>query len=207
MSDISDRHSAATQTDEELVERSKHKDERAFEELMRRYMRQIFNFSRQYARAQEDAEDIAQETFFKVWKYLGKYTAGRQFRPWLYTIARNTALDHLKRKKAAPFSDLDDPENDLSFADTIEDPDPLPSEIFENTQRSQEVLRAMDSLHPEHRAILVLHYHEDMTFEEIAVVVGRPMNTVKSWHRRALMRLRQHLSGEAADRPQLHDSR
>lgn len=182
------------QNDEGLAEKSKKKDELAFQELMRRYMRQILNFARQYSKTSEDAEDIAQDTFFKVWKYIGRYDKGRQFKPWLYTIARNTALDFIKKKKASAFSDLDDTENDLSFADTLEDPEPLQPEIFENAALTEIVNRALEEIHPDHRAVLLLHYREGMTFDEIAMIVHRPMNTVKSWHRRALMKLRDILS-------------
>jgi RNA polymerase sigma-70 factor, ECF subfamily len=182
------------QSDEELAELSRKKDELAFQELMHRYMRHIFNFSRQYSKTAEDAEDIAQDTFFKVWKYIGRYTKGRQFRPWLYTIARNTALDFLKKKKAAVFSDLDDNDNDLQFADTLEDPEPLTPELLDKAAMADTVNGALKELHPDHRAVLLLHYREEMTFDEIALVVNRPMNTVKSWHRRALFKLRDILS-------------
>jgi RNA polymerase sigma-70 factor (ECF subfamily) len=183
------------QSDEELAEKCRGKDEFAFQELMRRYMRPIFNFARQYSKASEDAEDIAQDTFFKVWKHIGRYTENRQFRPWLYAIARNTALDFIKKKKSAVFSDLDDTENDLQFADTLEDPEPLAPEIMEKAALVDVVNEALEGIHPDHRAVLLLHYHQEMTFDEIAVVVGRPMNTVKSWHRRALFKLRDILSG------------
>lgn len=181
-------------SDEELAEACKNKDESAFQELMHRYIRQIFNFCRQYAKSVEDAEDIVQDTFFKVWKYVGRYTSGRQFRPWLYTIARNTALDYIKKKKAAVFSELDDLANDLSFADTLEDTGPSPAELFGNAALAEKLAVALEELHPDHRAVLTLHYRENMTFDEIADVVGRPMNTVKSWHRRALLKLKGLLS-------------
>ena len=183
------------QSDEELAEKSRERDEFAFQELMHRYMRQIFNFSRQYSKTAEDAEDIAQDTFFKVWKHIGKYTKNRQFRPWLYTIARNTALDFLKKKSASAFSELDDTDNGLQFADTLEDQEPLAPEILDRSAAADVVNKALESLHPDHRAVLLLHYREEMTFDEISVVVKHPMNTVKSWHRRALFKLRDILSG------------
>lgn len=181
------------ESDEALAKKCKDRDEEAFKVLMNRYMRQIFNFSRQYSKTAEDAEDITQDTFFKVWKYIGKYAENRPFKPWLYTIARNTALDFLKKKKTSLFSDLDDTENDLSFADTIEDVGPLQAEVFENAELSKKLLEMMNDIHPDHRAILIMHYHEDMTFDEIAFIVGKPMNTVKSWHRRALIKLKEKL--------------
>lgn len=181
----------SSRPDEDLAELCKTKDDEAFKELMRRYLKPIYNFSHQYGKTPEDAEDIAQDTFFKVWKYIGKYHKGRSFRPWLYTIARNTALDHIKKKKALSFTDLDDPNNELSFVDTLEDNGPLPSEIFETSMEVSRLTIALKDLHPDHQAILTLHYKEELTFDEIAGIVGRPMNTVKSWHRRALIRLRQ----------------
>ncbi len=184
----------AGMSDEDLAEACKNKDEFAFQELMHRYMRQIVNFSRQYAKAVEDAEDIAQDTFLKIWKHIGRYSKGRQFRPWLYAIARNTALDFLKKKKPSVFSDLDDATNDLAFADTLEDTEPSPAELSSRAALAGELAGAMLDLHPDHRAILILHYRENMTFDQIALIVDRPMNTVKSWHRRALLRLKDSLS-------------
>jgi RNA polymerase sigma-70 factor (ECF subfamily) len=180
-------------TDEELVEKSKAGDDKAFHELMVRHLKHIFNFVWQYARNDEDAEDITQDAFFKAWKHIRRFKTGSKFLPWLFAIARNTALDHIKKKKAVIFSDLDDDENDMTFADTLADTEPLAHEMFDRRQSAEELDSAMEILHPDHRAVLVMHYREEMTFDEIAEVVDRPMNTVKSWHRRALFKLRDKL--------------
>ena len=180
-------------TDEELAELCKTGDDTAFEELMRRYLKPIYAFTRQYTRLPEEAEDIAQDTFFKAWKYIKQFKSEKKFKPWLYTIARNTALDHIKKKKAVVFSALDDTENDLAFEDTLSDPEPLAPELFARAELAQELNEAMSVLHPDHRAVLIMHYHEDMTFEEIAETIDVPMNTVKSWHRRALVKVRKGL--------------
>lgn len=180
-------------SDEELAIKTKAGDEQAFQELMERYMKPIFNFVRQYSKTSEDAEDIAQDTFFKVWKYIDKYDEKQSFKPWLYTIARNTALDFLKKKRPASFSDLEDSDSDLSFSDTLVDPEPLPDEVFKKDHIAKKLGEMMNDIHPDHRAILIMHYHEDMTFDEIAEIVDKPMNTIKSWHRRALIKLREKL--------------
>jgi RNA polymerase sigma-70 factor (ECF subfamily) len=182
-----------SQTDEQLAELCNEHDNLAFQELMQRYLKQIFNFSRQYSKTVEDSEDITQDTFFKVWRYIGKYKKGKTFKPWIYTIARNTALDHIKKKKAYSFSELEDSDSDFSFVDTLEDTEPLPPENYENVALSKQLLEKMEHIHPDHRIIIMLHYKEEMTFEEIAQVVNKPMNTVKSWHRRAVMQLRELL--------------
>ncbi len=181
------------QSDEELAELCRKKDEQAFRVLMNKYLQSIFNFSRQYTKTTEDAEDITQDTFLKVWKYINLFTKGRLFRPWLYTIARNTALDFIKKKKAISFTDLADADSDTSFADTLSDDEPLPDELFAIANLVDKLEIVMDDIHPEHRAILIMHYREDMTFNEISTIIKKPMNTVKSWHRRALLKLRERL--------------
>jgi len=179
--------------DAELIEGSKHGDDHAFRELMERYIAPIFNFSRQYSKAEEDAEDITQDTFFKVWRHMKKFDTKKPFKPWLYAIARNTALDHIKKKRASAFSELDNDDADLHFADTLEDGTPLQTELFENGELVAEVAEAMDDLHPDHRAVLVMRYREEMSFNEIADIMDKPMNTVKSWHHRALGKIRPRL--------------
>jgi len=177
-------------SDEDLAEATKNGDDAAYQALMKRYMRHIFNFARQYGKTDDDAEDIVQDSFFKVWKYIKRFEKGKTFRPWLFTITRNTALDHIKKKKAVSFSELDSADEDMSFVDTLHDPEPLPTEIFDRTQLFTEVTGVMSTLHPDHRAVLIMHYQQEMTFDEIAEIMEKPMNTVKSWHRRAVGKVR-----------------
>jgi RNA polymerase sigma-70 factor, ECF subfamily len=179
--------------DEELVEAVRKGDDIAFQTLMRRYENAIFNFVRQYAGNNEDAEDIAQDSFFKAWKYIHRFKKGKIWKPWLYTIARNTALDHLKKKRAFAFSHLDDTENDFNFTDTLNDTEPLPDEIFRQAQSAEAMNKILETLHPDHRITLVMRYYHEMTFDEIAEIMNKPMNTVKSWHHRALLKLRELL--------------
>jgi RNA polymerase sigma-70 factor (ECF subfamily) len=181
-------------TDEKLVEAVKKGDDIAFQTLMRRYEDMIFNFVRQYANNNDDAEDITQDSFFKVWKNIRRFKKGKTFKPWLFTIARNTALDHVKKKKAFFFSELDDTDNDVNFADTLSDSEPLPDEIFSRAQSASAAVKILETLHPDYRTTLIMRYHQEMTFDEIAQVMNRPMNTVKSWHHRALSKLRELLT-------------
>ncbi len=186
-------HDYSQISDEELVRKSKNLDEYAFQELTHRYIRPIFNFVRRYAQAEDIAEDMTQDTFFKVWRNIKQYKKGMKFRPWLYTIARNTALDYIKKKKAIKFSELDDEVNDMAFSDSLEDPGLLQSEIFDNAAMAETLTETVRGLHPDHQTVITLHYQEELTFDEIAKIMNRPMNTVKSWHRRALIQLRELL--------------
>ncbi len=179
--------------DNELAVAAQAGDEIAFQELMRRHVRPIWVFSRQYAKTDEDTEDIVQDTFFKAWKYLKRFESTKAFRPWLYAIARNTALDHLKKRRSTSFTEMSGDDGETPFAETLEDTEPLASEIFEQGEIKIELKKSVEELHPEYRAVLAMHYNDGLTFKEIAEIVGKPMNTVKSWHRRALQKVRKHL--------------
>ncbi len=181
-------------SDEELIEKVKKGDDTAFQELMSRYTKHIFNFILQYVKSREEAEDVAQDTFFKTWKYMKRFKDGMKFKPWLFTIARNTALDYIKKKKAITFSSMEsEDEESFSFADTLSDTEPLPPELFARKELAEELTDAMSDLHPDHRSVLTMHYHEDMTFEEISEIMKKPMNTVKSWHHRSLSKVKTKL--------------
>jgi len=180
--------------DEELVEHIKKGDDKAFQQLMERYLKHIFNFIRQYVRTEEDSEDVTQDTFFKTWKYMRRFKQGMKFKPWLFTIARNTALDHIKKKKAVTFSDMNNNDDESpQFEDTVADIEPLPSELFAQVELADEMKDVLSVLHPDHQAVLTMHYQQEMTFEEIAEIMDKPMNTVKSWHRRSLSKVKDKL--------------
>ncbi|MEI8249054.1 MAG: RNA polymerase sigma factor [Candidatus Taylorbacteria bacterium] len=182
-----------TETDEQLIELCKEGNDLAFQELVRRYSGALYGFVRQYIRALEDVEDVVQDSFFKAWKNMRRFDSDKKFKPWLYTIARNTSLDHIKKKKAVSFSELDDNDNDIQFADTLADPEPIAHQLFEQAEIKKNLDTVLEILHPDHRAILIMHYHYDMTFDEIADSIGKSMNTVKSWHRRSLIKLQKHM--------------
>ena len=199
-------------TDEELVELAKEGDSEAFNILVRRHVDHIYNFVRQYTTHKEDADDITQEAFFKAWKHIKSFKKGKKFTTWLFTIARNSALDNIKKRKAFSFSDMDafgqsgsaggsggNSSENTGFAETLKDPEPLAPEIFERKELAHELTEAMDTLPPDWKAVLVMHYTDDMTFEEIAAVVSRPMNTIKSWHHRAVLKIRDILATHHKD--------
>ena len=179
--------------DAELVERAKSGEEDAIEELVKRHIDAVYAFLARYMGNGELAEDATQETFVKAWKNLRKFDATRSMKPWLFEIARNTANDMLRPKRAHLFSDLSPREGDTAFEDTLADPAPLPPELFAEAELGEHVARALSRLPERDRAVLVLRYTEDLPFDDIAIVMEAPVNTVKSWHRRALGKLREVL--------------
>ena len=178
-------------SDEQLIKNYLNGDEAAFEFLLRRYLTAIYNFTAQYVGFGPNAEDMTQEAFIKAWKNLKKFNASKRFRPWLYKIAYNTVVDHLRRLKTTVIS-IDDNE-DLDQLDYLSDsPDPL--EQMENTEYAVTIERAMGKLSEIHRTVIHLYYREQLSLPEIAEVLKKPADTVKSRHRRALLKLRQLLA-------------
>lgn len=183
-----------TTTDEQLMAAHITGDKQALTELVQRYMRSIYNFAYRYTGNKADAEDITQDVFIKAWKAAHRFNPTMKFSVWLYTIARHTIFDFLKRKKIPALSALPGNDDEFGPEDLIKDMAPLPNQLLEQKETNQTVETALEGLPKEHRATLLLHYQEDLTFEEIATIFKKPMNTVKSWHRRALLALRKRLS-------------
>ena len=182
--------------DEELVKTYLDGEEQSLRDLLARYLHVIYNFVYQYAPNSADAEDITQEVFVKVWKNLRQYNPELSFRAWLFGIAKNAAIDWLRKKnKTVPFSHFDTEDGDNILAGTLTDLAPLPDELAERKGTSDRVAATLEKLPSDARAVLRFRYHEHSTFREIAVALAKPLNTVKSQHRRALAQLKKLLTG------------
>ena len=185
-------------TDEEIIALYNDGDEGAFKDLIDRYSSPLFNFSARLA-DRNNATDIVQETFIKVWKNLHNFDMDRaSFKTWIFIIARNTITDFLRKKKSLLFSDMendsDDEDKPTSFSENIPDEKLLPDEALQKLQDSELLNTTLEKLPLNYRTILVLHYQEDMTFDEIGKVLDKPLNTVKSQHYRAIALLRKLLA-------------
>jgi len=179
-------------SDLELVSDYLQGEEQAFSVIVSRYTQPMYNFIARVCGDREEAHDLTQEVFVKVWKNIRSFDVHRNFKTWMYRIARNTAIDWLRKRKHVQFSDLISGEHE-SFEETLPSTEPLPGEVFARTELKEELERALSKTHPEYRMILLLHLIEQMTFEEMADVLNKPMNTVKSQYRRALLTLRREL--------------
>ncbi|MFZ2555615.1 MAG: sigma-70 family RNA polymerase sigma factor [Minisyncoccia bacterium] len=162
----------------------------SFSTLVSRYTDPIFAYVLRLTGDREAATDITQEVFIKAWKKLSTFNPEQNFKTWLYTIARNTAYDWLRKKKPVPFSVLEQPDGD-GFEQTIVDSEPLPHERFEEAEGGMLLESLLAELSPDVRDILLLHYVDGMTFDEIGRIREESLNTVKSRHRRALLLLRK----------------
>ncbi len=167
-------------------------NENQLETLIKRYLKPIYSFAYRFIGDRQEAEDITQETFVKVWKNLKKFDRKKKFKTWIFAIAKNTCLDWQKKKRTIPLSVLDNKAG-FPFAEAIKDPVLLPSELLERKDIAVTLNKALESLSPKYRLVLLLRYNDHFTFREIAEVLGEPLHTVKSRHRRALTQLKKLL--------------
>lgn len=168
-------------------------DQASLRSLIDKYTPSIFNFLSRTAGV-SGASDLTQEVFIKVWKNLNSFNKDKsQFKTWLFTIARNSATDYLRKKKSIPFSLM---KEDEFSEDLLEDEEILPDEVYAQIQDKETLIKILEELPNNYKQVLTLHYQEDMTFKEIGEVLGKPLNTVKSYHLRALNMLLGKLKGK-----------
>lgn len=170
-------------------------DEQAFALLVHTYLPPLYNFVFLIMREKDASEDVVQEAFIKAWKHLKRFDPNQNFKTWLYTIAKNTAFDHLKKKKPLPFSLFEDAEGHLPFEkDLVE-----ASDVFSELAQEEALLlleQALAKIPVLYRTLLVLVYREDFDLHEAARILGEPYNTIKSRHQRALQKLKAVASRE-----------
>lgn len=180
-------------TDDKLIADYLAGDEAALPILINRHLKAIYNFCYRLIGNSQDAQDAAQETFVKAWRHLKKYRRGENFRTWLFAISRNTAIDLLRKKKRLVFSDFSakDEEDENPLLNTLADKNPLPDESVIRAADKRVLEDALQKLPPHYREVLLLYYNHDITFDEISIILGKPLNTIKSQHRRGLIVLRK----------------
>ncbi len=166
-------------------------DLESLEILIQKYLKSIYGFVYRYIGNPADAEDVTQEVFFKVWKSFKKFDQKRNFKTWLYSIAKNASIDYLRKKKNIPLSKFENEEGDNSIADNLADLAPLAPELFDRENLAEELNQAMEKLSSACREVIYLHYHDELDLAEIAEILGESVNTTKSRHRRALVELRK----------------
>ena len=176
--------------DKQLIAEFLDGSDEAFEQLVDRYLKPIYNFLYQFTKDRDSLEDLTQETFIKVWKNIRKFDRSKNFRVWIYAIAKNTAYDFLKKKKTVPFSFFEDADGQNRL-ERISEEKPLPDEILIKQDLEKELDKKLQEIPDAHRVILLMHYKEDFSLQEIAEILSVPYNTIKSQHARALVSLRR----------------
>lgn len=180
--------------DEDLIQNYLQGDERSFEILVKRYLKPIYRFIYQYVSNSQNAEDLTQEVFLKVWRFIKKFDFDRKFKTWIFTIAKNTTLDFLKKKKDLPFSVFSNEKGQTIIDEKIFDSDFDFEKIIERRDLAQRLNLIIKKIPLIYREILFLYYFDGFNFREIAEILNQPLNTIKSRHRRAIIILKKLLS-------------
>jgi RNA polymerase sigma-70 factor (ECF subfamily) len=172
-------------------------DPDAFDSLLARYQNRLFRYLVRLTANSAVAQDLFQETWLRVITRIHRYDERRPFEPWLFAVARNLAIDHLR--KASPES-LDEPfEGGESRIARLDAGEPGSLERLLERERRALLERRLEELPALYREALSLRFEEEMTFEEMAIVLAAPLSTVKSRVQRALSLLRLRM--KAGDEP------
>jgi len=170
----------------------------AYRELIRRYERPVFSIVYRMVRDRELAEDLSQDTFIKVLNHIDRYRPEFKFSSWLFKIANNVAIDHLRRRQldtvsldGAPNAQTQDAIDATRLEVAIEQESAL--DEIASRELGGEIEQAIALLRPEYRACIMLRHVEDRSYEEIAATLDLPLGTVKTYIHRARHELRQSL--------------
>ncbi len=184
--------------DEMLVKGCQKGQLEAFEELIKKYEKKVYSLCYRYSGNYDDANDLAQEAFLKVYNSIDKFKGKSAFSTWLYRVTANVCLDEMRKQKKSPLS-LDKPqeteEGEMYFS--LPDQKYNPEVIAEKNDLRQLVHKGIGELPKEQRIIIILREMEELSYEEISEVLEISIGTVKSRLNRARKNLKEILSHNA----------
>ncbi|MCL5046056.1 MAG: sigma-70 family RNA polymerase sigma factor [Actinobacteria bacterium] len=187
-----------------LVQRSKRGDLGAFEELVARYEKKVYNLAFRLTGNHDDADDVAQEALLRAYTSLSSFRGDSSFSTWLYRIVTNAGLDEIRRRRRRATTSLDDPlsTREGEVARQVPDASEGPVEIAERIEVREQVQEAINSLADDHRVVLILRDLQGLSYAEIAGILRCPLGTVRSKLSRARERLKFRLiATRVFDRP------
>lgn len=186
-----------TSPDTLLVERCRRNDQAAFDEVVGRYKNKLYNYISRMVGDSEDAEDLTQEVFVRMFVSLETFRRQSSLSTWLFRIAGNLCIDHFRRTKkhrAIAYSLDETAEGDENGGREVADTAFEPQRLLEQSELAAQTERALAQLPEKLRAVVLLHDIEGLPYEEIARIIGCPLGTVKSRLFNARLQLRQRLS-------------
>jgi RNA polymerase sigma-70 factor (ECF subfamily) len=196
---VAPRADLAGRSDQDIVALARAGEETAYRELIRRYERPLFSLLYRMVRDRELAEDLAQETFVKALNAIESYRPEYKFSSWIFKIANNAAIDHLRRRELDTLSlegspHAETPEAVEATALQIGDRQESPLDEVEARELGGQIEQAIARLRPEYRSCILLRHVEGRAYEEIAEILNLPLGTVKTYIHRARNELRQALA-------------
>lgn len=183
--------------DTELIMQAQRGNMEAFEQLVQRYDKRVLTIAAGYVNSADDAKDIFQEVFLRVYKALPKFQFRSEFSTWLFRVTTNVCLSHRTRRRRHSYTPLDqsiDDENDHSYGlkDTLTDGTAADQQA-ENAEISMRVEQALETLSPRQRMVFTLKHYEGYKLREIAVMMKCSEGTVKKYLFEAIARMRKQL--------------
>lgn len=158
--------------------------EQAFTQLVDKYQKRLYNHIRRLVIVHEDADDVLQNTFMKVWKHLANFKGGSQLYTWLYRIATNESFNHLKKQKKQASASFDHEDYDMANkfkADPYIDGDEI----------QMKLQKAIHQLPERQRAVFIMRYYDEMKYEEIAEIMERSEGALKASYHHAAKKIEQ----------------
>lgn len=196
----------AVTTDTQRIARGlRHRDVALLHDLVEQYQFRLVRYLIYLLGHRDSVDDLVQETWLRVLEHGRSYNGRSRFEPWLFTIARNLTMDHLRKRRI--FS-LDSSNQGSSNHDSGGNPErerepaplassaPSPFELAARTEDAQRLAHTLETLEPIYREALVLRFQEDLSLQEMSTVMGVPLSTVSSRIYRGLATLRTHMEGE-----------
>jgi RNA polymerase sigma-70 factor (ECF subfamily) len=182
--------------DRELIAQARSGDERAYRALLSKYERAVYNICFRMVRDKEEARDLAQEAFMKVFSMLDRYNPAFPFSNWLLKITSNLCIDAMRKRRIQTLP-MDEPIRSAKgeFERQYPSPGDSPDKVFLKHERMKLLARAIENLPTHYRIMIVLRHQEDLSYEEIARVLDVPLGTVKARIHRAREMLRNLLEG------------
>ncbi len=166
-------------TDGELITKALRGREDGFEELVRRYQRPITAYVYRMLNDYESSLDVTQEVFIKIYNSLEKYSSDYKFSTWLYRIAHNAAIDHMRRN-SANLQSLETENDEGAYQLQLESPLPTPEQERERSEWRSEIDAVVKCLPSVYRELILLRHAQDLSYDEIAEVTNLPLGTVKN---------------------------
>ena len=194
----SETETDAPESDESLVARVISGEEDLFGSLVRRYQTRVHAHVSRMIGHREDALDLTQEIFLKVFQALPRFNPDYKFSTWLFRIAGNAAIDHLRKRRPRTVPlEIPDPERERGVSSTEYSTGDLdPYGLLRNTERGRAIAEAIAELPMEFRELIALRHFAGLSYEEIAEVKQMPLGTVKNKLFRARAVLKERLAGE-----------
>lgn len=182
--------------DGDLVRRCLDGEEEAYRLLVQRYQRPIYSLVHRMVSSPDDATDLTQETFVKVFRALDQFDPARNFSSWIYKIASNQAIDYLRKRKLRTISIHADPEDNDRPALDLEDPGPPPDSRLDASLRREHLAGFVERLAPHYKVVVELRYQQQRSYEEITEILELPLGTVKARLHRAHNQLKAWMTGD-----------